>query len=174
MCGMSCSRSSWSRRPEVIEDAVMDTQSVLAAMVTPAMLLMANAMLVLSTNQRLQAILQRVWEGEEMYHGDRHAADISAVMTELEAHGRRARLAHRALLALYASAAVLLVMIGALGSASLGLPFARHVALASAFVGAGLLLIGTALLAMETWIGIGAIDGRIRRLVLSHRADGPD
>jgi len=44
----------------VIEDAVMDTQSVLAAMVTPAMLLMANAMLVLSTNQRLQAILQRV------------------------------------------------------------------------------------------------------------------
>ena len=146
----------------MIEDAVMDTQSVLAAMVTPAMLLMANAMLVLSTNQRLQAILHRVW------------ADVGALMAELEAHGRRARLAHRALLALYASAAVLLVMIGALGSASLGLPVARHVALASAFVGAGLLLIGAALLAMETWIGIGAIDGRIRRLVLSHRADGSD
>jgi len=41
-----------------------------------------------------------------MYHGDHHAADVSAVMAELEAHGRRARLAHRALLALYASAAV--------------------------------------------------------------------
>jgi hypothetical protein len=157
----------------MIEDAVMDPQSVLAAMVTPAMLLLANAMLVLSTNQRLQAILRRVSEGEVMYHGNHHAADVSAVMTELEAHGRRARLAHRALLALYAAAAVLLVMIGALGSASLGLPSARPVALAAAFVGAGLLLIGVALLAMETWIGIGAIDGRIRRLVLSHRGDGP-
>jgi len=89
----------------VIEDAVMDPQFVLAAMVTPAMLLMANAMLVLSTNQRLQVILQRVWEGEEMYHGDHHAANVNAVMAEVEAHGRRARLAHRALLTLYASAA---------------------------------------------------------------------
>ena len=145
----------------------MDAQSVLAAMVTPAMM-------VLSTNQRLQAILHRVWEGEEMYHGNHHATDLSAVMTELEAHGRRARLAHRALLALYASAAVLLVMIGALGGASLGLPFARSISLAAAFFGAGLILIGTALLAMETWIGIGAVDGRIRRLVLSHREDGSD
>lgn len=158
----------------MIEGVSMDPQSVLAAMVTPAMLLLANAMLVLSTNQRLQAILLRVSEGEEMYHGNDHAAHVDAVTAELEAHGRRARLAHRALLALYASAAVLLVMIGALGSASLGLPSARPVALAAAFAGAGLLLIGAALLAMETWIGIGAIDGRIRRLVLSHRADGPE
>jgi hypothetical protein len=158
----------------MIEGAVMDPQAVLAAMATPAMLLMANAMLVLSTNQRLQSILRRVWEGEEMYHGNDHTAHVSAVMTELEAHGRRARLAHRALLALYASAAVLLVMIGALGSASLGFPPARLIALAAAFVGSGLLLIGAALLAMETWIGVGAVDGRIRRLVLSHRAESPD
>ena len=157
----------------MIEDAAMDPQAVLAAMVTPAMLLLANAMLVLSTNQRLQSILRRVWEAEEMYHGNSDAAQVGAVMLELEAHGRRARLAHRALLALYAAAAVLLVMIGALGGASLGLPSARPVALAAAFVGAGLLLVGTALLAMETWIGIAAIDGRIRRLVLSHGADGP-
>lgn len=158
----------------MIEDAVMDAQSVLAAMATPAMLLMANAMLVLSTNQRLQSILHRVSEGEEMYHGTNHAEEFGAVMAEIETHGRRARLAHRALLALYASAASFLVMIGALGSASLGLPSASPIALAAAFVGAGLLLIGTTLLAMETWIGIGAVDGRIRRLVLSHRADASD
>jgi hypothetical protein len=152
----------------------MDPQSVLAAMVTPAMLLMANAMLVLSTNQRLQAILQRVWESEERYHardGHHAADDVGSLTVELEAHGRRARLAHRALLALYAAAAALLVMIGALGTAALGWPSARPVALAAAFVGSALRLIGAVLLAMETWIGIGAIDGRIQRLVQVHRAD---
>ena len=156
------------------EQALLDPQSVLAAMVTPAMLLMANAMLVLSTNQRLQAILQRVWESEERYHardGHHTADDVGSLTAELEAHGRRARLAHRALLALYAAATVLLVMIGALGTASLGWPAARPVALAAAFVGSALLLIGAVLLAMETWIGIGAIDGRIQRLVQVHRAD---
>jgi hypothetical protein len=158
----------------MFEDAVMDAQAVLAAMATPAVLLMANAMLVLSTNQRLQSILGRVREGEETYHGGGHETDLGALMGEIETHGRRARLAHRALLALYASAAVLLVMIGALGSASLGFPAARPIALAAAFAGAGLLLIGTALLAMETWIGIGAIDGRIRRLVASHRDGSAD
>ena len=144
----------------MIEEAAMDAQSVLAAME--------------SSYRESYAILRRVWESEKMYHGDNHDAQIGAVMMEIETHGRRARLAHRALLALYASAAVFLVMIGALGSASLGLPSARPIALAAAFVGAGLLLIGAALLAIETWIGIGAVDGRIRRLVLSHRADGAD
>lgn len=44
-------------------------------------------------------------------------------------------------------------------------PGGRSVALGSAFLGAGLLLLGSALLAAETLIGIGAIDGRIRRVI---------
>ena len=145
---------------------------VVAAMATPAVLLLANAMLILSTNQRLQAVLERVRENEEAADRSPDPARMVGVRHELEAHGRRASIAHRALLALYASAAFLLVMIGALGSANLGLPAAQEIALAAAFLGSGLLLLGVGLLAAETWIGVRAIDGRIRRLLHTHRTNG--
>jgi len=83
---------------------------------------------------------------------------------ELVAHGRRARLAHRALLVLYAGAAVLLIVILALGAALEWTP-AQDVALYSAFAGAGLLFTATALLAAETWIGVTVIDQRIERVI---------
>ena len=146
--------------------------AVFAAMATPAVLLLANAMLILSTNQRLQAVLERVRENEESVRRPTDAATAGDVRQELEAHGRRASIAHRALLALYASAALLLVMVGALGSATLGLPATQEIALAAAFGGAGLLLLGVGLLAAETWIGVHAIDRRIRRLLRAGRADG--
>lgn len=149
-----------------------DSMAFFAAMATPAVLLLANAMLILSTNQRLQAVLARVRENEERVYRPTDPAAIADVRHELEAHGRRASLAHRALLALYASAALLLVMIGALGSATLGLSAAQEIALAAAFAGAGLLLLGVGLLAAETWIGVRAIDGRIRRLLRNSRTNG--
>lgn len=146
--------------------------AVFAAMATPAVLLLANAMLILSTNQRLQAVLERVRENEEIVRRSTDSGITVEVRHELEAHGRRASIAHRALLALYASAALLLVMIGALGSATLGLPAAQEIALGAAFAGAGLLLLGVGLLAAETWIGVRAIDGRIRRLLRGDRTNG--
>lgn len=145
--------------------------SVFAAMATPAVLLLANAMLILSTNQRLQAVLERVRENEQTLDGSSDPVTAVDVRHELEAHGRRASIAHRALLALYASAALLLVMIGALGSATLGLPATQEIALVAAFGGAGLLLLGVGLLAAETWIGVDAIDGRIRRLLRGGQTD---
>lgn len=142
----------------------MSSTDVIATMATPSVLLLANAMLILSTNQRLQAILHRVQENEAALQDAADDDMVGGVRRELIAHGRRARLAHRALLTLYAAAAMLLVMIVALG-ASPDWSSARSVALGSAFLGAGLLLVGTALLAAETLIGVGAIDGRIRRVI---------
>lgn len=145
-----------------------DLTAVLVAMATPAALLIAGAMLILSTNQRLQAVLHRIQENEDTLQGGA-GDEAGAVLAELEAHGRRARLAHRALLALYAAAAALLIMILSLGSSTLGLNAARGVAVAGAFAGAGLLLLGACLLAAETWIGVSTIDRRVRRLLSQHR-----
>ncbi len=50
---------------------------VLAAMATPAVLLLANAMLILSTNQRLQAIFRRVRETELSIAGADAASEIA-------------------------------------------------------------------------------------------------
>lgn len=151
-----------------------DILAVFAAMATPAVLLLANAMLILSTNQRLQAVLERLREAEAMLAGQANAESVGAVEHELEAHGRRARLAHRALLALYAASALLLIMIGTLGSSALGLQSLHGIALGAAFGGAGLLLVGVGLLAAETWIGVGALDGRIRRLLRACRRNSAD
>ncbi len=137
---------------------------VLAAMATPAVLLLANAMLILSTNQRLQAILERVHETELTISG---AAPVAGpfgpdLLTDLlSGHARRARAAQRALLCLYTSAGLFVAVVVAIGLEGLGVRGALTFALAGAFLGCVLLLCGAALLVAETWIGIGATDRRL-------------
>lgn len=138
--------------------------TVLTTMAAPAVFLLANAMLVLSTIQRLQAILARIRENESVIRNpDAHGSgfDPAAIREILGHHARRARLAHRALLAFYTSSAVFVVMIVALGSAGLGLPGGFRVALYAAFLGAGLLLAGTGFLTAETWAGVHATDRQV-------------
>lgn len=136
---------------------------VLAAMATPAVLLLANAMLVLSTNQRLQAIFKRVRETELAIAGEDAAPEIAdlAVLNEiLIGHARRASAAHRALLCFYASTGLFVAVVVAVGLSSLGVSGALEVALVTAFLGSALLLCGALLLIGETWIGIRATDRR--------------
>lgn len=142
-------------------------------MAAPAVLLLANAMLILSTIQRLQAILTRVRENEEglTTRTGRQQADRPAIRRELELHGHRVRLAHRALFAFYGSAGVLLIMIGPLGAGAVGWAAASQVALVAAFVGAVLLFAGAVLLIGETWVGVRATDRRVRRVVDLCRGD---
>jgi len=75
----------------------LDGSGVFTAMATPAVLLVVNAMLILSTVQRLQAILARIRENEESNRGDRRNGARSGasgeLREELELHGRRVRLA---------------------------------------------------------------------------------
>lgn len=139
--------------------------AVLTTMAAPAIFLLANAMLVLSTIQRLQAILARIRENEDLVTGAEElgpAFDPARTRELLGHHARRARLAHRALLAFYASSAVFVIMIVALGSAGLGLPGGSRIALYAAFLGAGLLLVGTGFLTAETWAGVHATDLHVR------------
>lgn len=132
-------------------------------MATPAVLLLANAMLVLSTNQRLQAIFRRVRETELAIVGEDAAPEITdlAVLEEiLVGHARRAAAAHRALLCFYASTGLFVAVVVSVGLASLGVSGALQIALVTAFLGCALLICGAALLIGETWIGIRATDRR--------------
>ena len=160
---------------------INDGLSVLAAMATPAVLLLANAMLILSTNQRLQSILERVREVELSIAGAdaiRETTDLSLLNELLLSHARRARAAHRALLCLYGSAGFFVVVVVCVGLATLGTRATLVVALVVAFLGCALLLCGMLLLISETWIGIRATDRRFSAIMhlceeLSrHRAQG--
>ncbi len=146
-----------------METQLGDGIAILAAMATPAVLLLANSMLILSTNQRLQSILDRVRETELSIAGKDVApetADLHLLNELLVAHARRARAAHRALLCFYSSAGTFVIVVLAVGLGGLGLDWALPIALLTAFIGCALLFCGTALLIAETRLGITATDRR--------------
>jgi hypothetical protein len=150
------------------EAQLTGTLSVLAAMATPVILLLANAMLILSTNQRIQAILNRVRETELSIAGQDTApetADLDLLNDLLLGHARRARAAHRALLCFYTSTASFVLVVITVGAAGLGTAVARPLALAAVFFGCLLLACGAVLLIVETWIGIKATDRRFRSVM---------
>ena len=137
-------------------------------MAAPAVLLLGNAMLILSTNQRLQNILERIRETELTMAG----ADAAPETTDLDllnelllTHARRARFAHRALLAFYASAVAFMAMVVLIGVTGLGLAQAVGAAILAAFLGCALFVTGAVLLVFETWLGISALDRRFERLM---------
>ncbi len=113
--------------------------AVLAAMAAPAVLLLGNAMLILSTNQRLQNILERVRETELTMVGQDAAPEISdlELLNELLlTHARRARYAHRALLSFYTSTGLFMLMWSSSDSPGSACgrwmrPSSRHLAVAS-------------------------------------------
>lgn len=148
--------------------------TILTTMAAPAIFLLANAMLVLSTIQRLQAILSRIRENEDLVRksGGEAPFDPEAIRELLGLHARRARLAHRALLGFYTSSAAFVVVIVALGSAGLGIPGGFLVALFATFLGAGLLLVGAGFLTAETWAGVHATDLRVR--LISGECEDPE
>ncbi len=145
-----------------------DAIAVLATMATPAVLLLANAMLILSTVQRLQAILERVRETELTIVGvdaARETAEPSLLNELLVSHAKRAGYAHRALLCFYSSAGMFMVVIVTLGISALGFEYALRTALISAFAGSALLFTGAVLLIVETLIGIRALDRRFEAVL---------
>ena len=142
--------------------------TVLAMMATPAVLLLANAMLILSTIQRLRIILERVRETELAIAGDDsvfEVTDLEVLDQQLVAHARRARHAHRALLSFYGSAGLFIAAIVSLGVAGFGLRAALVAALVGAFVGCALLFVGASLVIRETWQGIHATDTRFANIM---------
>lgn len=153
---------------------------LIASMTTPAVLLLGNAMLVLSTNQRLQAILARLRELDTVIHGE---APVGAGMPGARIPGplavelarrqrRRERLAHRALLSFYLSGALFVVMVLFIGASGLGWAAGAAASVMTALLGCLVLLLGVVQLAAETWMGIGATDEQFRALLGEDREGG--
>lgn len=143
--------------------------NMIAAMATPAVLMLASAMLILSTNQRLQAILERIREVEETLAGTEVGLGIRdrGMLRELlTVHASRARSAHRALLSFYGSVAAFVVMVVGVGLSDTGLNTGQTLAPAAAFLGVALLFTGAVLLVRETWNGIRGMDARMKALLV--------
>jgi small-conductance mechanosensitive channel len=144
-----------------------DGLEVLAAMAAPAVLLLGNAMLILSTNQRLQNVLDRVRETELAIIGSDavpEISDLNLLNDLLLAHAKRAKYAHRALLSFYVSAVFFMSMVVLIGLTALGVIGPVAPAIVAAFAGCVLFALGAALLVAEAWLGIRALDRRFANI----------
>lgn len=153
---------------------------LIASMTTPAVLLLGNAMLVLSTNQRLQAILTRLRELDAAVHGEAAVGGTTSpgarlpegLVRELgRRQRRRERLAHRALLSFYLSGALFVVMVLFIGASGLGWSPGAAASVVTALLGCLVLLAGVVQLAAETWVGIGTTDEQFRALLGEDRRE---
>ena len=153
---------------------------MIAAMATPAVLLLANGAFIRSTIGRLENILTHVRETELMIVGEdplARLADLDELHEALVAHARRAKHAHMALLSFYGSGAAFAATVVLIGLAGLQVPGALSITVIAALLGCVLLFSGALLLIREAWIGnrltakrFAAVEGRCRELERSIHA----
>lgn len=140
--------------------------SVLSAMITPAVLILACGSLLITTSNRLTRVVDRVREVsteiEELARsGDDnvYASDRRAMLFDLlEFAMTRGRYLQRAITSLYSALGTFLLTSLVMGVLTLtGFKFAM-VALLLSFVGAGLMLLASGLMILESRVGIRSLD----------------
>jgi hypothetical protein len=140
--------------------------TILSAMVTPAILIMASGSLILTTSQRLGRSMERVRKLNEQYgaitsKGTLAAADLAekGFLLELLLRAtRRCRLLQRAMTSLYLTLGVFVATSIAIALFDvLNLPYAWAITILS-LIGASLLFYASLLLIIESRIALQAVD----------------
>jgi Flp pilus assembly protein TadB len=140
------------------------TLSVLSAMVTPAVLILASSSLVLATSNRLsravdrtRAISERITEAAKEEERTLLPEERDLLLQQLDRTARRAKLLTRSLTRLYTALAIFIATSMAIGVVAVtGVAYA-WVALFLGFVGALLLFWSSVLLIMESRIALTAV-----------------
>lgn len=141
------------------------TLSVLSAMVTPAVLILASSSLILATSNRLARAIDRTRTISERV-ADLAAAEADRAMLaeerallfeQLGRTARRAKLLTRAMTRLYTALAIFIATSVSIGVvAVVGVPYA-WIALGLGFIGAMLLFWASVLLIVESRISLTAV-----------------
>ncbi|MBX0332416.1 DUF2721 domain-containing protein [Pontibacter sp. HSC-14F20] len=140
--------------------------TILSAMITPAILIMASGSLILTTSQRLSRSMERVRKLADQYStltskevsSQSDPAEKSFLLDLLLRVTRRCRLLQRAMTCLYLTLGVFVATSIAIALFDvLNLPYAWAITLLS-LIGAGLLFYASLLLIMESRIALQAVD----------------
>jgi hypothetical protein len=141
------------------------TLSVLSAMVTPAVLILASSSLILATSNRLSRAVDRTRTISErvadlaVEEADRTllAEERALLFEQLGRMARRARLLTRAMTRLYMALAIFIATSVSIGVVAVaGVPYA-WIALGLGFIGAMLLFWASVLLILESRISLTAV-----------------
>lgn len=152
---------------DAIGDSTLSSAvSVLSAMITPAVLILACGSLLITTSNRLTRVVDRVREVsteiEELARtGDtgEHTIGRRAMLFELLAFAMlRGRYLQRAVTSLYSALGTFLLTSLVMGILTLTRFNHATVALLLSFVGAGLMLYASALMILESRVGIRSLN----------------
>ena len=135
--------------------------SVLTAMITPAFFLSATGTLLVSCNNRLARVVDRMRQQIEEWHAATAGAERERLANRIALHRRRARMVLVALQLLYAA-------ISAFVGTSLAIALDQFITYplagvptATALIGVLLLLAASILLGREARIGVNMLDAEI-------------
>ena len=140
------------------------TLSVLSAMVTPAVLILASSSLILATSNRLSRAVDRTRAISESISDEAKdeertllPEERALLLQQLGRTARRAKLLTRALTRLYMALAIFIATSVAIGVVAVtGVAYA-WIALVLGFIGAGLLFWASLLLILESRISLTAV-----------------
>jgi hypothetical protein len=158
------------------------TISVISAMITPAVMILATGSLILTTTNRLVRVIDRVREMLPEFEKQATQKSLDAIEEEkrtmlfeqLDRATVRARLIQKALSRLYIALSVFLATSVTLGIIALTHFTAAWIALVLGLIGAGLLFSASVLLILESRISLAATYAEmdyIRRISHHHAPD---
>ena len=135
---------------------------ILSGMITPAVLISASGLLVLSTSNRLSRVVDRVRVLAEKVRPERGGAQEEAeyrewILDQLSRLGRRALLLRSALTSLYLAIALFVITSISFGLLSVFGPHYNWIAVITGLIGSCVLLYGSVLLISEGRVAIDSI-----------------
>jgi hypothetical protein len=142
------------------------TATVLSAMITPVVLILASGSLILTTSQRLSRVIERTrkltdWIRELATSSVDAAtleAEVAVLFAQLHKNTRRARLLQRAMTCLYLTIAVFVGTSITIAIVDISQAEYQWIPVVLGLLGAGLLFYASILLIRESRIALSAVD----------------
>lgn len=150
-------------------DALSQTLSLLSAMITPVVLIMASSSLILSTSQRLNRSIERTRKVSDAIKAiineqgnTEESGEFAMLFQQLKLASRRARLLQSAMTALYVT--LFFFVASCISIAMVYYVFDGHAWLPIALdlVGVGLLCYASVLLVKESSVAVSAVGTEMR------------
>jgi hypothetical protein len=140
--------------------------TVLSAMITPVVLILASGQLILTTSQRLSRVVERTrklmeWIKELMKTNAAETSienEVAALFEQLHKNTRRARLLTRSMSVLYITLSIFVATSISIGVVDISKAKYTWIPVALGIVGAGLLFYASVLLIRESRIALSAVN----------------
>ena len=142
---------------------------VLSALIAPAILILACSGLVGATSTLLANVIERTRDiaaamselGGECRPGDRQD-ELALLVEDVARATRRSRLLQRALSSLFFAIVMLVLSSVFFGVVAVWLPHSAWAPVLLTLIGVGLLLYACVILALDSWVGVKAVDVEMR------------